>query len=204
MKRLHWSVLTLIALIVVIELGIQVLAATGTLPAPRQIAMSAGAFWSPIARGAAGIYPGQGVVMFLTYGLLHGGLIHLAVNMLSLATIAERLYPLMGRARFWLTYLLSQIAGAATFALMEPTLRPMVGASGAIFGLAGALVAWSALQRHRRGLSQMPVFKAVALVIGINVALTLLMQGAVAWQAHLGGALAGAALGLLFGIKRAR
>ncbi|ODT58784.1 MULTISPECIES: rhomboid family intramembrane serine protease [Paracoccus] len=159
-----------------------------------------GGFWPPLMTGAAGLYPGQGVAMFLTYGLLHGGVLHLAMNMISLAAVGRELVRMIGSGRMALTYLVSQIVAGAVFAWMEPTAGPMVGASGAVFGLAGALVGHAAINLHRRHRSMAPLIRATALILGLNIVLTLLMP-AIAWQAHLGGGLAGLVLGIAFALS---
>ena len=46
----------------------------------RGLAFENGAFWPVLVGGARAIYPGQPVLMFVTYGFLHGGVIHLVVN----------------------------------------------------------------------------------------------------------------------------
>ena len=65
-----------------------------------------------------------------------------------------------------------------------------------MFGLAGALVGYATIWRLRTERPMRPVLRAVALVLGLNVALTLLMPQ-IAWQAHLGGAVAGLLIGLI-------
>ena len=95
-----------------------------------------------------------------------------------------------------LAYAASQIAAAAVYGWMQPMGGPMIGASGAVFGLAGALLGYGGIWRFRSGRSMRPVWRAVAMVLGLNVALTLLMPQ-IAWQAHLGGAAAGMAVGLI-------
>lgn len=174
------------------------------LGSARVAAVMLGGFWPPLMVGGAGLYPGQGVAMFLTYGLLHGGVLHLAMNMISLAAVGRELVRMIGSGRMALTYLVSQIVAAAVFAWMEPGAGPMVGASGAVFGLAGALVGHAAISLRRRHRSMAPLIRATALILGLNVVLTLLMP-AIAWQAHLGGGLAGLALGVIFALTgRAR
>lgn len=154
-----------------------------------------GGFWSALLHGGRGIYPGQPALMFLTYGLLHGGLMHLAMNMISLAAIARDLNRLIGPRWMAAIYGVSQIAAAALFAVMAPNAGPMVGASGAIFGLAGGLVGYAAVIGWRRQRPLGPLWRGVGLLLVLNVALTVLMPS-IAWQAHLGGALAGLAIGV--------
>ena len=160
-----------------------------------------GGFWSPLAFGATGLFPAQGAAMFVTYGLLHAGPMHLAMNMISLAAVARMLNPLIGARAMALSYGLSQVAGGAAFALMVPQGGPMVGASGAVFGLAGTLVGYAGASLTRRGRSLGPLIRPVGLILALNVALTLLMPQ-IAWQAHLGGAAMGAALGVVLGLRR--
>lgn len=191
---------TLIAICCLIEAGLLLAGLLG-YPATRQGAYMLGAFWSPLLWSGHGLYPGQPALMFLTYGLLHGGLAHLAMNMISLVAVARELGRFLPARRIALIYLISQIAAAALFAVMVPSGGPMVGASGAIFGLAGALIGQALRWRRGRGLSLQPIWRAVLLIGALNVALTLLVPS-IAWQAHLGGALAGLLLGLAMPTRR--
>ena len=79
------------------------------------------------------------------------------------------------------------------------TLRPLGLARPLVFGLAGALVGYAAITLRRRHRPMSPLVRAVALILGLNVALTLLMPS-IAWQAHLGGGVAGLVLGLIFAL----
>lgn len=162
----------------------------------RNEAVLYGAFWSVLMSEGIGVFPGQGATMFVSYGFLHAGLLHLGMNMISLAAVARELWRLMPGRLMALAYAASQIAGAAVYGWMQPEGGPMVGASGAVFGLAGALLGYGGIWRFRSGRSMRPVWRAVAMVLGLNVALTLLMPQ-IAWQAHLGGAAAGMAVGLI-------
>lgn len=162
----------------------------------RRQALLYGSFWSVLMHGGIGVFPGQGVAMFVSYGFLHAGLLHLGMNMISLAAVARELWRLLPGGLMALAYAASQIAAAAVYGWMQPMGGPMIGASGAVFGLAGALLGYGGIWRFRSGRSMRPVWRAVAMVLGLNVALTLLMPQ-IAWQAHLGGAAAGMAVGLI-------
>ena len=174
--------------------GLAILADLMGWPIFRQAITFLGGFWSAILWAGHGIFPGHPLTMFVTYGFLHAGLLHLGMNMLSLAVLARELNRLIGARRMALIYAVTQVAAALLFALMAPDGGPMVGASGAIFGLAGALVGFAAVTGwlRRRPLGQL--WRGVALMVGLNVALTLLMP-AIAWEAHLGGTLAGLLMG---------
>jgi len=123
----------------------------------------------------------------LTAAFLHsqGFVLHIALNMYTLWIFGQALEPLLGRARFLAIYLLSAIGGSAGYFLLTPLLpvTAVVGASGAIFGLFGALLV---IQRHRGGdTTQLWILIAINGVIGFMVA-------GIAWQAHLGGFITGA------------
>src|SRR5207248_1502986 len=71
---------------------------------------------------------------------VHVGLLHLALNMWCLLTLGPIAEGVFGRGLFFLLYLVSGVAGSATSLLVHPLIVG-AGASGAIFGVAGALVA---------------------------------------------------------------
>ncbi|MEX5269887.1 rhomboid family intramembrane serine protease [Kocuria sabuli] len=121
----------------------------------------------------------------LTSGFLHSmsGPFHLLLNMYMLYVFGRMLEPSLGRARFLLLFLLSVLGGSLGVLLLSHPMSLVVGASGGIFGLFGALFV---LQRHL-GQSITPV----AVLIGINVVFGFVFPG-IAWQAHLGGLLTGA------------
>jgi membrane associated rhomboid family serine protease len=192
--RLPLWVRALITTCIVVEGGLTIADLIG-YPSLRPAAFMLGAFWSQLLDHGTGLYAGQPVLMFLTYGLLHGGALHMAMNMLSLAAVARQLAHMIGSHAMALTYLLCQIAAALLFAVMQPQAGPMVGASGAVFGLAGALVGYATINLHRRHKNMAPLVRSVGLIVALNVALTLMMP-AIAWQAHLGGAVAGLLIGL--------
>ncbi len=126
----------------------------------------------------------------ITAAFLHSpdSLLHIMLNMYTLWIFGQALEPLLGRARFLALYLLSAVGGSVGYLLLNPVLVPgqglvgVVGASGAIFGLFGAMLL---VQRHRGGdTRQLWVLIAINGVIGF-----LIPQ--IAWQAHLGGLITG-------------
>ncbi len=131
----------------------------------------------------------------LTVLLVHGSLLHLGLNMLALWMIGRILEPLVGRWRFLVLYLLSGLGGSAAMAALAFG-TPAVGASGAIFGLFGALLV---IGRHiGADVAQ------IALVIGINLVIGFIPGFNVAWQAHVGGLATGALVGVILTRTRAR
>jgi membrane associated rhomboid family serine protease len=133
--------------------------------------------------------------MFVTYGFLHGGFFHLAVNMITLVSLGQPVIERVGQVRFAAIYAVSLLGGAAGFALLSSAVQPMVGASGALFGLAGVLTGWEYTARRlaREGIG--PVLKVVGLLIVLNLVMYWAMDGRLAWETHLGGFLAGWAAG---------
>ncbi|QBF47490.1 rhomboid family intramembrane serine protease [Janibacter limosus] len=124
-------------------------------------------------------------------------IMHIGFNMLALWMIGGYLEQMLGWARYLALYLVSALAGAVTWLLFQPAMSttPLVGASGAVFGLFGALFV---LNRHLGRDSS-----GMVAVIGINAVLGFVIPN-VAWQAHLGGLIAGGLLALAIAVSRSR
>ena len=116
---------------------------------------------------------------------------HLALNMITLVSLSFPVTDRVGASRYLLIYGFSILGGAAGYALLSDSFRPMVGASGALFGLAGAILAWDYVDRFNLQARLWPVARAVALLIALNIALYYAMDRLLAWEAHLGGFIAG-------------
>lgn len=130
----------------------------------------------------------------ITSGFLHASTLHLLLNMYALWIIGPFLEQLLGRWRFISLYFLSLLAGTVAVVLFatpgDVSWRiGVVGASGAVFGLFGAVV--FVLRRVGRNAQQ------ILIVIGINVVFSFVVRG-ISWQAHLGGLIIGALLALVF------
>jgi membrane associated rhomboid family serine protease len=67
----------------------------------------------------------------------------------------------------------------------------MVGASGALFGLAGGSLAWMYVDRFSHGKGLLLVLRAVIMLILLNLVMWWAMEGQLAWQTHLGGFITG-------------
>ena len=132
----------------------------------------------------------------VTSMFLHGGLVHLTVNMISLLFLGRVTHHRFGPGAFFASYFLSGIAGSLASIAFDPA-RVTVGASGAIFGLAGALFA-STFTRNPDLLEANRKFRVELLkVLGFNLVLGATVPG-IDNAAHvggiIGGTLAGAAL----------
>ncbi len=120
----------------------------------------------------------------VTSAFLHStNIMHIGFNMYALWILGQALEPAFGRARFLAVYIISALAGSVGVLLMTPVDTTVVGASGAIFGLFGALFV---AQRKRGG-----DLRSIIVLLVINAALGFIIPG-IAWQAHLGGLIAGA------------
>ncbi|HET7415454.1 MAG TPA: rhomboid family intramembrane serine protease [Arthrobacter sp.] len=120
----------------------------------------------------------------ITSAFLHSQnfLPHIAFNMYILWLIGNSLEPMLGRSRFLALYLISAFGGSVGVLLLSPITTFVIGASGAVFGLFGALFV---VQRQRGG-----DVRQLVILIAINAVLGFVIPN-IAWQAHLGGLVAG-------------
>ena len=118
----------------------------------------------------------------VTSAFLHASLLHIAFNMLALWWIGGPLEAAIGRWRYLAIYVVSGLAGAAGALLASPN-AVTVGASGAIFGLLGAMLV---IQWQQTGSIGGP---ALTLVL-INLAITFAVPN-ISWGGHLGGLVGG-------------
>ncbi|MFJ4271810.1 rhomboid family intramembrane serine protease [Streptomyces coelicoflavus] len=116
----------------------------------------------------------------------HQEIWHIGFNMISLWFLGAPLEAALGRARYLALYLASGLAGSVFAYLLTSPTTPVLGASGAIFGLFGAT---AALVR-RLNADMRPV--VILLVISLIFTFT---RSNISWQAHVGGLVAGAVIG---------
>jgi membrane associated rhomboid family serine protease len=134
---------------------------------------------------------------FLTAAFLHspGSLLHILFNMYALWLVGPYLEQTLGRWRFAALYVLAAVGGQVGVTLLASPVQgdgwftAVVGASGAVFGLFGAVLV--VLRRLGRDARQILVFLVINAVIGFVVP-------GIAWQAHLGGLVTGLALGAAY------
>jgi membrane associated rhomboid family serine protease len=133
----------------------------------------------------------------VTAAFLHGSFLHIAFNMYVLFALGPTLERILGHGRYVTLYLLAALGGGVASYVFSDIRTVSVGASGAIFGLMGALVV--AGRRLRYDITQ------VLILLGINVAIGFFSPG-VDWRAHLGGLVTGAVVAaiMVFPEKRHR
>ncbi|MBB5742740.1 membrane associated rhomboid family serine protease [Microbacterium ginsengiterrae] len=131
----------------------------------------------------------------LTAALVHGGIWHLGLNMLALWMLGRSLEPMLGRWRFLALYLFGAVGGSVAVAIISPG-TPTVGASGAVFGLFGALLVI--------GLHMGANMTGLFVLLGVNLVVGFIPGFNIAWQAHIGGAAVGALVGLIILRTRGR
>jgi rhomboid protease GluP len=153
-------------------------------------------FWPQLLQGWPGNYKLQPYTMFVTYGFFHVNFMHLFGNMMVLHILGRLVLRRVSTRGFVILYMGALLGGAGGYALLSFTLMPMMGASGAIFGLAGGLLAWMYVDRYTHHEGVLPVFQAVVLLIVLNLIMWWWMGG-LAWQAHLGGFVSGWILAML-------
>lgn len=124
---------------------------------------------------------------FITYAFLHGSIMHLTMNMLCLLMWAPIVERRIGVPKFLVIYLVSAVAGGLVSYFGHPGGVVSIGASGAISGVVGALLALTLLR-----MLALPI-QFFIVTIGLNAALLTVVNN-VDWQAHLGGLLAGLAV----------
>lgn len=159
----------------------------------------------------------------LTYAFLHGGFAHLIINMVWLAAFGSPLANRLGIARFSTFFAVTSLAAVALhYVLHSMDQAPLVGASGAISGMMGAAARFSFqidrsqgkpafsgaplpirdVFRSRTAITFLGVWMVINLVTGL-VGFTPGVDNQIAWEAHIGGFLAGF-LGIRFFDRRAQ
>jgi membrane associated rhomboid family serine protease len=120
----------------------------------------------------------------LTSAFSHEALLHLAFNMLALYFLGPMLEQVLGRVRFLAVYFVSAFTASAAVMLLSNPNGQTLGASGAIFGLMGALV----VVAFKVGAD----LRQILFWLGLNLVFTFYNTGSISWQGHLGGLLGGA------------
>lgn len=135
---------------------------------------------NPIAIGVFGEY-----YRLVTSMFLHIGIMHIAFNMLILYLLGPTLERVLGPVRFVALYLLAGLGGAVASYMFSSPSTFSVGASGAIYGLFGALLV---------GGKKLNIdMKQVVILLAINLGISFIPGWGIDWRAHLGGLIVGIA-----------
>jgi membrane associated rhomboid family serine protease len=111
--------------------------------------------------------------------------LHIGLNMLTLYFLGPPVEAVLGRARFLALYLVAGLTGSAAVMLFSNSHQQTLGASGALFGLMGALVVLA----HKVGGD----YQQILIWLGLNLVFTFTASG-ISWQGHLGGLVGGSLL----------
>jgi membrane associated rhomboid family serine protease len=121
--------------------------------------------------------------LLITAGFLHGSIIHLLFNVYILWILGSQLENIVGKTKFIIIYFGSLLGGSLASYLFSPFGSYSIGASGAIFGLMGAMLVVG--RKRNLDISQ------ITTLVVINVVIGFVLSG-IDWRAHLGGLAAGA------------
>jgi membrane associated rhomboid family serine protease len=124
----------------------------------------------------------------ITAAFLHYGIFHIGFNMYALYLVGPQLELVMGRLRFVTLYLLAGIGGSLLSMALGPLAEQAAGASGAIFGLFGALYI---VARHLNLQTN-----GIAITIVANLVFTFAIPN-IDWRAHVGGLITGSVIALI-------
>ena len=160
----------------------------------RGLMISYGAFWDflfPPGAVHQALFPGHSYSMLLTHAFLHAGTIHVLMNAVIFIALGKTLAVYFGLRLVMLTMLLGAVSSGVAFGLLESTAAPMVGASGVVFAFSGLWLQASRSELKRLGRPGRSTASVIMSLIVIHVLLHVFMSGQIAWQAHLGGFVAG-------------
>ena len=121
--------------------------------------------------------------LLITAGFLHGSIIHLLFNVYILWVLGSQLESIVGKTKFIIIYFGSLLGGSFASYLFSPLGSYSIGASGAIFGLMGAMLVVG--RKRNLDISQ------ITTLVVINVVIGFVLSG-IDWRAHLGGLATGA------------
>jgi len=130
----------------------------------------------------------------VTAMFVHAGFWHIFANMLTLYFFGSYFSRLVGRDKFLLVYFAGGIVGNLLFWALASPFAVAVGASGAVFALAGGLV----MMRPKLPVIIFPIPLPIPLWVAVIGGFLLLsFMPLVAWQAHLGGLIVGLIAGYI-------
>ncbi len=148
-----------------------------------------------LVRGAlwpSAVLVGHQYWRIVTSAFLHGGLMHIGVNMMSLWFLGRFIEMIAGSTRMTIIYVISMIASGLGVVFWSAPDVATLGASGAIFGLFGALFAIG----FKLGRPGMQLVRDNLGILVLNLIITFTVP-AISWQAHVSGLITGFIVTLL-------
>ena len=137
--------------------------------------------------------------IIITSMFIHRSLWHLVANMWTLYFFSSMLSSIIGDKRYLAVYFIGGIVGGIFYALIASPNSIAIGASGAIFALGGAL----AILRPKISVYVFPIPAPIPLWVAVIGGFFIIsFWPGIAWQAHLGGLIAGLAIGYFYKIKQ--
>lgn len=169
-------------------------------PLDRIHAYAGFAWWDIVFEMARreGVLPLQLTWSLVTHAFLHGGWLHLMMNAAAFLGLGHAISQLAGIRAAAAIFAVSAAAGALAFSLITDHGGPLVGASGAVFGYIAVLTAWQEQALRRFGHDRTAIWSRILGLVAINALLHFGMGGMLAWEAHLGGFVAGWLMALVF------
>jgi len=199
-EPLPWSIKYIAGFLVAVELLLSA-GDYGLLPVEgiRASAYAYGALWPGLVwQGWVPMYPGQSLGMMLSHAFLHGSILHMAMNTVVILGLGKRLGAVLTNGKLLAVFGVSAVAGGLMFLALNRGEFPVVGASGAVFGFFGVWKYFEYTARKRMGLTLVPIWQFIGTLVLLNVALFFMVSGMLAWEAHLGGFIAGWLMGVVF------
>lgn len=134
-------------------------------------------------------WEGRDLTALISHAFLHGGWTHLLMNMFAMYALGAVCWRKMGTVNFYAFFAITAAAGAIAFALIRPGEEgPLVGASGAIFGMLAGFKYLQLARIAERGYDvRRDAIMFLLQITVLNFILGLATGGMMAWEAHFGG-----------------
>ena len=160
--------------------------------------------WSNLRQGGQDIFQSGEYYRFITANFLHADILHLFMNMMGLYYLGQVAEYMMGKRNFVIIYFICAIGSTLLSALMniwtDPfTIQRLIGASGAILGIAGCLVGIAIYRKINNIYYGMQInYQPLIMILGLNVVIGLVPG--ISFMGHLSGILTGLAAGFFYAL----
>tara|TARA_Y100000768_G_scaffold317648_1_gene252934 strand:- start:3717 stop:4298 length:582 start_codon:yes stop_codon:yes gene_type:complete len=158
--------------------------------------------WYDIQGGVQTVFDNGQYYRFITANFLHGDILHLLMNMMALYYLGQAAEYMVGRKFFIIIYLVcalgSTILSAIVNIIADPfTIQRLVGASGAILGIAGSMAGIAIYRKLNNIYYGVQInYQPLITILGLNVVIGLVPG--ISFMGHLAGALTGIVTGFVY------